>query len=73
VASDGPHTFSVRKSDLPRTANQINNCSICNTGAQEHGANPQSQAPPEFLFGENGKGTNTPPKRRGLGVARRRR
>jgi len=62
AASDGPHTFSVvRMSDLPRTANQINNCSICNTVAQEHGANPQSQAPPKFLFVENGKGTDTPP------------
>ncbi len=28
AASDGPHTFSVvRKSDLPRTVDQINNCS----------------------------------------------
>ena len=62
AASDGPHTFSVvRRSDLPRTLNQINNCKICQTVAQEHGANPQSQAPPKFLFVENGKGSTTPP------------
>ncbi len=61
-ASDGPHTFSVvKKTDLPKTAKQINNCRICNTIAQEHGANPQSQAPPKFFFVENGKGTNTAP------------
>ncbi len=54
-ASDGPHTFSVvKKSDLPKTTKQINNCQICGTIAHEHGANPQSQAPPQFPFVENG-------------------
>lgn len=62
AASDGPHTFSVvAKKDLPRTVKQINNCKICQTIAQEHGANPQSNAPPKFLYVENGTGTNTPP------------
>jgi hypothetical protein len=62
AASDGPHTFSVvKKSDLPRTANQINNCQICQTIAQEHGADPGSQAPPKFLFVENGVGSTTAP------------
>jgi hypothetical protein len=62
AASDGPHTLSVvKKSDLPKTAKQINNCRICNTIAQELGANPQSQAPPKFSFAENGTGTNTAP------------
>lgn len=62
AASDGPHTFSVvRKSDLPRTNMQINNCKICQTVATELGANPQSQAPPKFLFAENGTGSTTPP------------
>jgi hypothetical protein len=62
AASDGPHTFSVvRRSDLPRTTKQINNCKICQTIAQELGANPQSQAPPKFLFVENGTGSTTPP------------
>ena len=61
-ASDGPHTFSVvRKSDLPRTISQINNCKICLTIAKAHGANPSSQAPPKFLFVENGTGSTTPP------------
>jgi hypothetical protein len=68
AASDGPHTFSVvRKSDLPRTANQINNCKICQTVAQEHGANPGSGAPPKFLFVVKGKGSTTPPNVQGPG------
>jgi hypothetical protein len=62
AASDGPHTFSVvQRRDLPRTAKQINHCKICQTIVQEHGANPQSQAPPKFLFVENGTGSTTPP------------
>lgn len=62
AASDGPHTFSVvRKSDLPQTVRQLNNCRICQTIAKEHGANPHSQAPPKFLFVENGTGSTTPP------------
>jgi hypothetical protein len=62
AASDGPHTFSVvKKSQLPRTVAQINNCKICLTLAKEHGANPNSNAPPKFLFVENGVGTNTAP------------
>jgi hypothetical protein len=62
AASDGPHTFSVvRKSDRPRTTRQINACKICQTVAKEHGANPQSQAPPKFPFVENGTGSTTPP------------
>jgi hypothetical protein len=61
AASDGPHTFSVvKRSDLPKTTKQINNCRICQTIATELGANPGSQAPPQFLFAENGVGTNTP-------------
>jgi hypothetical protein len=63
AASDGPHTFSVvRKSDLPRTVGQIMNCKICLKVAKEHGANPNSPAPPKFLFVENGVGSTTPPK-----------
>jgi hypothetical protein len=62
AASDGPHTFSVvRKSDLPRTVAQMNNCKICQTVAKEHGANPNQQGPPKFLFVENGVGSMTPP------------
>jgi hypothetical protein len=61
-AQDGPHTFSVvNKKDLPRTTKQINNCQICQTIAQEHGADPNSEAPPTHLFVENGTGQDTPP------------
>jgi plastocyanin len=59
---EGPHSFSiVAKRDLPRTVAQINNCKICLTIAQEHGADPNSEAPPKFLYVENGQGTNTAP------------
>jgi hypothetical protein len=50
----------VKKSQLPTTANQINNCKICGTIAQELGASQNSNAPPTFLYAKNGKGTNTP-------------
>ncbi len=40
---------------------EINNCKVCGTIAQEHGAEPQSTGPPKFLYVENGKGTNTAP------------
>lgn len=62
AAMEGPHTFSVvAKKDLPRTTKQINNCPICQTIAQEHGADPNSEGPPTFQFTDNGTGTNTPP------------
>lgn len=59
---EGPHTFTVVKpKDLPKTAAQAQNCKICNTLAKAHGADPSSNAPPKFLYLENGKGTNTAP------------
>jgi hypothetical protein len=62
AASDGPHTFSVvRKSDRPRTVRQINACKICQTVAKELGADPNSPAPPKFVFAENGTGSTTAP------------
>ncbi len=63
AASDGPHTFSaVKKSQLPRTTKQLNNCAICLKIAKELGATPGSNKPPKFFYVENGKGTNTPTK-----------
>lgn len=62
VATEGPHTFTVvKKRDLPKTAAQAFNCKICNTLGAAHGVDPQSNAPPKFLFLENGVGQNTPP------------
>jgi plastocyanin len=59
---EGPHTFTVvKKKDLPKTAAQAFNCKICNTLAQAHGADPNSDAPPKFQYLENGVGQNTPP------------
>lgn len=62
---EGPHTLTVvRKKDLPTNTKQVNNCitpgHICLKLAIRHGANPESEAPPQFQFLENGKGTNTP-------------
>jgi hypothetical protein len=60
-AQDGPHTLSiVNKKDLPKTVKQINQCAICQTIGQEHGADPNSDAPPTHLWVENGVGQDTP-------------
>jgi hypothetical protein len=60
--TDGPHTFSVvKKSDLPKTVKQLNNCKVCQTLGAAHGADETGQAPPKFQFLENGKGSQTPP------------
>jgi hypothetical protein len=59
---EGPHTFTVvRKKVLPRTAKQAFNCKACNKLIAAHGADPNSNAPPKFLFLENGVGQDTPP------------
>ena len=58
-AQDGPHTFSiVKKSDLPRTTKQINQCSICQSIATAHGVDPsvESDAPPPFIYTNDGTG-----------------
>jgi hypothetical protein len=60
--TEGPHTFTVvAEKDLPRTAAQINNCKICKTLGEAHGADPNSDAPPKFPFLENGVGQATAP------------
>lgn len=62
VITEGPHTFSVvRKKDLPRKASQLQNCAICHKLGAAHGADPNSDAPPKFMFLENGVGSETPP------------
>jgi plastocyanin len=62
VADEGPHTFTVvKEKDLPKTAAQMQKCRICNTLAQAHGADPNSNAPPKFQFLENGVGQATAP------------
>jgi hypothetical protein len=59
---EGGHSFTVvKEKDLPKTVAQINRCKICQTLGQAHGANPNSEGPPQFLYLENGKGQNTPP------------
>jgi hypothetical protein len=65
-SADGdPHTFSiVQKSDLPRTLDQVDNCSICNKIAQTHGVDPSGPpptGPPPILTVDAGKdGFNAP-------------
>jgi plastocyanin len=59
----GPHTFTtVKRSDLPKTLAQMNNCKVCNTLGEAHGADPSTGGPPKFQFLENGTGSDTPPK-----------
>jgi plastocyanin len=59
--SEGPHTFSlVKKSQLPQTAKAINNCKVCQQIAQEHGADPNSEAPPQTPYVDGGDGFNKP-------------
>ena len=62
-AQEGPHTLTVvAPKDLPKTPQQAFNCKICNKLAKAHGADPNSEAPPKFLYLENGVGQNAPPK-----------
>jgi hypothetical protein len=62
AAGEGPHTFTVvKKSDLPRTAAAIFSCKVCEKLGQAHGADPNSDAPPQFQYLENGTGQATPP------------
>jgi plastocyanin len=64
VATEGPHTLSVvKKSELPKTAAQVNNCKICGKIAQELGVTDPNDpnAQPKFQYAENGVGTDTPP------------
>jgi hypothetical protein len=62
-AEDGPHTLSiVKKSDLPRTTKQMNECKVCLDIAVAHGVDPsvESDAPPPHLWTEDGVGVDTP-------------
>ena len=62
ASQEGPHTFTVvKESDEPKTPGQINQCKICQKLGEAHGADPNSEAPPKFLYLENGVGQDTPP------------
>lgn len=62
AAGEGPHTFTVvARKDEPRTLPALFGCKICETLAKAHGADPNSNAPPKFLFLENGVGQQKPP------------
>jgi hypothetical protein len=60
--SEGPHSFSlVKKSQLPKTAKQINNCKVCGQIAQLHGIDPNNQnSQPTTLSVDGGDGFNKP-------------
>jgi plastocyanin len=63
AAKEGPHALTVvAAKDLPKTAEQAFNCRVCHELARAHGADPNSDAPPEFKFLENRAGQNTAPK-----------
>jgi hypothetical protein len=62
AADEGPHTFTiVKKKDAPRNGPQALNCRICNALAKAHGADPNSDAPPKYLYLEDGVGQTTVP------------
>jgi hypothetical protein len=62
VADEGPHTFTVvKEKDLPANAAQMQKCKICNTLAQAHGADPNTDAPPKFAYLEDGVGQDAAP------------
>lgn len=49
--SGAPHTFSiVKRSQLPRTAKQINNCRVCEAIGAAHGVPPNGDGPPTKLL-----------------------
>jgi hypothetical protein len=59
----GPHSVTVvSRKDLPRTPKQVFECKVCEQVGEAHGADPNSDAPPKFLFLENGVGQDTPPE-----------
>ena len=50
ITTDG-HTLSiVKKSQVPRTAAQVNNCNICGPLFVAHGFNPNAPGPPQHLL-----------------------
>ena len=59
---EGPHSFSlVKKSQLPKTAAQINNCKVCGQLAQEHGIDPNDpNSQPSTVYVDGGDGFNKP-------------
>src|SRR3954447_11044255 len=59
---EGPHSFSlVKKSQLPKTAAQVNKCKVCGQVAQEHGLDPNDQnSQPTKPFVDGGDGFNKP-------------
>ena len=57
-----PHTFSiVRKSEVPRTARQAENCRACQELGQSHGVPPNGEGEPTTpLVDKGGKGFDQP-------------
>jgi plastocyanin len=57
-ATDDPHTLSiVKRSELPRTVGQVNNCSVCGTITQAHGVDPNgppTEGPPPIPVVDGG-------------------
>jgi plastocyanin len=62
--TDEPHTFSiVKKSELPRTLKQIQECHVCGEIAKSHGVNPEgppSGPPPIPLVNVGPQGFDQP-------------
>jgi hypothetical protein len=63
LAAGEPHTLSiVKRSDVPRTASQVNNCTICAKIGVSHGVNPNGPpSPPSHpVVNAGAPGFNTP-------------
>jgi plastocyanin len=63
--SPDPHTLSiVKKSQLPRTIKQVENCSVCGAIAKSHGVNPEGPPtegpPPVPVVNAGAAGFNAP-------------
>ena len=51
-----PHTFSiVRKSEVPRTARQVENCRVCQPLGQSHGIPPDGEGGPTIPLVDKGR------------------
>lgn len=51
-----PHTFSiVTRSQVPRTARQVENCRACQALAQSHGIPPNGEGPPTIPLVDRGR------------------
>jgi plastocyanin len=60
-SKEGPHTFTlVKKSQLPKTKKQVENCSICNTDFKKHKVNEKTGKVGVPVLDTGAKGFDSP-------------